>query len=505
MHDGYLIAQPVILLNAGSSHWGKTLVHEMIHVSEPELKHGKLFDALVNRYWKIARIEIKGLNGRFGGSWRRSKPRLKDENTSGTESYMSHIVNAASFDAFNRHEDDPRLSAEALPENSSLIDFKTFAREYPEKLFPLLSKLRPEFQEYFVEYYILEKPQSFIGKTHGCIQTRVWQALRIIEQTIGSFIILGPNPDAEIIRPILRKAGVESTPYGSLTDMILAYAETQDYADVARYFLTPIPAIRKIFRPAISTLLAAKDVKAIAVGAYLRNLTHQASLTSAGLSKRCIARTRRVKNLKFNAPPSENSPLISFGPVSSLRDTPWCMFEISSEHRMTQIYPLLKAFGKRVFRKKAAQIYAPVNEDGELTFGYILARSTSTALVRALTHLRGISEMSSVCNEEGAFVRAVTIPNADVQTMMNQHNPTTKVKVRVGDFVEILTGPASKYHGTVTQTTKWNASRTGTSFAMTIEVNFPTGRRFLVTADPSCVKLLPKIAFSKRAFWGVRT
>lgn len=60
IHDEICV-HPVILLNSTYKRWGLTLVHEMLHVSEPELRHGKLFDALVNRYWKIARIEIKGL------------------------------------------------------------------------------------------------------------------------------------------------------------------------------------------------------------------------------------------------------------------------------------------------------------------------------------------------------------------------------------------------------------------------------------------------------------
>ena len=54
-------ARPVIVLNASNKHWGKTLVHESIHVAEPTLQHGVLFDALVETYWRRARKEIKGL------------------------------------------------------------------------------------------------------------------------------------------------------------------------------------------------------------------------------------------------------------------------------------------------------------------------------------------------------------------------------------------------------------------------------------------------------------
>lgn len=424
------------------------------------------------------------------------KARMNDEGPgNGVSSYMDYVANAASFEAFCRQDADPLLSAETLPESSSLIDFKAFAHEYPDHLFPLVMRLRPEFQEFFMEYYLLEKSQSFIGKTHGQIQTRVWQNLRIIEQTIGSLILLGTNPDESVLRPILEKAKLETTPYGSLTQMILLYAASQDYTSVAKQVSAPAAAIRKIFRPAITALLADKNVKTVAVGAYLRSLTHQASLTGAGLSKRCIARTRRVKTLHFTAPPSDDAALISFGSVVSLRDIPWCMLEISSEHRMTQILPTLRNQGKKIFGKRAAQIFAPINADGELEFGYIFARSAVATLVRGLTRIRGISELVSVCNDEGVFVRTVTIPNADVQGMISQHSPLPISKVRVSDFVEIMTGPASKYCGTITET---NGDE------VTVEVNFPTGRHFLVLADKTCVKLLPAIPKDLRKFWGTR-
>ena len=61
MHDGInLFLKPVIILNSGDRYWGKTLVHEALHVAEPTLPHGKLFDAIVLRYWRLAKKEIKG-------------------------------------------------------------------------------------------------------------------------------------------------------------------------------------------------------------------------------------------------------------------------------------------------------------------------------------------------------------------------------------------------------------------------------------------------------------
>ena len=54
-------SRPVIYLAANNKHWQKTLIHEMCHVSEPSLPHGKIFDALVETYWRMARREIRGL------------------------------------------------------------------------------------------------------------------------------------------------------------------------------------------------------------------------------------------------------------------------------------------------------------------------------------------------------------------------------------------------------------------------------------------------------------
>jgi hypothetical protein len=420
-----------------------------------------------------------------------------DESTSGVSSYMNYVANAASFEAFNRHDEaEVLLSAEALPENSSFLNFSAFAKDHPEKFFELLSHLRPEFQELCIEYYVLHKPQWFIGKAHGFIQTRTWQNLRIIEQAIGAFILLGTNPDEYKIRPVVRMAGLEETPYGSLTKLILLYNATRNYAAVAKTVGAPIPAIRKIFRPAIATLLADKDILAVAVGAYLRNLTHHAALTRAGFSKAYLSRLRRMKVRKFVAPPSEHTPLLSFGRVESLADAPWCMFEISSDHRMAQLYPALKAQGKRIFKKKPAQIFAPVTADGELAFGYIFARSTSISAVRALKRMRGISEMAAIYTDDGAFAQAITAPHADVQKMMETCPAIPTASVLLGDFVEILTGPAARYCGTVTAVQKT---------AVTVEVNFPTDRKFIVTAAKSGVKLLPNVAPLDRAFWGARS
>jgi hypothetical protein len=54
--EGYnLFEKPVIILNRDDVFWGKTLVHEMLHVAEPAFPHGKLFESIVTYYWRKAK------------------------------------------------------------------------------------------------------------------------------------------------------------------------------------------------------------------------------------------------------------------------------------------------------------------------------------------------------------------------------------------------------------------------------------------------------------------
>lgn len=427
---------------------------------------------------------------------------MKDENTDGASSFLDYVANAASFEAFRRNGPDSEveslLSAESRPENASLGSFSAFAQDHPDKLFPLLQELRPEFQEIFLEYYILRKPQAFIAQTHGFIQTRCWQALRIIEQAVGALILLGFAPTEDTLREILTKAKQETTPYGSLAAMVHLYASSKSYAVVAKTFGAPVPAIRKIFRPAITALLADKNVKAVAVGAYLHNLTYRAALTKAGLSKSYQARMNRIKTRRFVAPPFENSALLSFGAATSLAETPWCMLELSAEATMSEIYPSFREHAKRRFGKHPVQIFAPVDANGDLTFGYFFARSDAVSIVRTITKLRGVSHISSAGSKTDAsgadfFGHAVTVPHEDMQKMLAEYKAPMTNGLKLDDFVEILTGPASGYWGTVTCVHQ---------HTITVQVQFPSERQFIVSAGKSAVKLAD-VPVNQRAFWGV--
>ena len=53
-HNGSLFVKPVIMLNSKSP-WFATLVHEMLHVAEPKLDHGPIFEKLVRKYIRLAK------------------------------------------------------------------------------------------------------------------------------------------------------------------------------------------------------------------------------------------------------------------------------------------------------------------------------------------------------------------------------------------------------------------------------------------------------------------
>lgn len=396
--------------------------------------------------------------------------------------------------AYRDGNPDSLISVETSSDNTGLMDFSAFIAECPEKFFALLEPLRPEFRETMIEYFIVGKSQSFIARAHGQIQTRTWQALRLISQAVGAEIVLGAHPDADTLRPIFTSASLEETALGSLTDMVVLYAQTQSYAAVAKTVNAPVPTIRKIFRPAIEKLLLSKHLRETAAGAYLRSLVHQASLTKSGLSKRCIARLRRVRKQRFTAPATNLSPLIEVGDTSRLRDTPWFMFEISSDQQLDRIAPILRTQAPRLFGKRAAaQIFAPVDEKGDLEFGYIMARGTVSA--RVLLRVRGISEVVSTYDDEGNFKEAVRVPNADVQQLIKTRVKVKPEKIRVDDFVQILAGEASNYCGIVIQSKSDSA---------VVQVKFPTNREFLVTAHPSALKKLgTNIPVARCAFWGI--
>ena len=51
---------PVIVLNSSEKRWLRVLIHEIIHIAEPNLPHGKLFESLIKFYVRAAKNTKKG-------------------------------------------------------------------------------------------------------------------------------------------------------------------------------------------------------------------------------------------------------------------------------------------------------------------------------------------------------------------------------------------------------------------------------------------------------------
>ena len=51
---------PIIVINASQKRWLKILIHEILHIAEPEMPHGELFESLVAFYVRAAKNTKRG-------------------------------------------------------------------------------------------------------------------------------------------------------------------------------------------------------------------------------------------------------------------------------------------------------------------------------------------------------------------------------------------------------------------------------------------------------------
>jgi hypothetical protein len=166
------------------------------------------------------------------------------------------------------------------------------------------------------------------------------------------------------------------------------------------------------------------------------------------------------------------------------------MFEISSDRRMSRILPVLRKSMAHLFGKQPGQIFAPVDQNGDLKLGYILARTVGPISIRRLITIRGISEMAAHYDSEGALTGAVSVPATEVEPLIAAHSPHYSPQTaRIGDYVRVLSGEAKGYCGTL--------KRGGI-----VWVNFPSGRRFVVTVAPGSVQRITT-SHTNDNFWGV--
>ena len=174
---------------------------------------------------------------------------------------------------------------------------------------------------------------------------------------------------------------------------------------------------------------------------------------------------------------------------------PWKMFEISPEYKVNRVFATIRKAKNRVFYEKAGQAFAPVDADGELKLGYFFARGNNKFLTAAMTRLRGVCEVSSLYDDQGKFKSEVTVPHAEIQAMIDNHSTHYSTQTKVKDFAEVLTGDAARYCGNVV-----GVSKTGD---VEIEVEFPSGRRFVIHALHSSVKSFGNVPRDRRGFWGL--
>jgi transcription elongation factor len=98
--------------------------------------------------------------------------------------------------------------------------------------------------------------------------------------------------------------------------------------------------------------------------------------------------------------------------------------------------------------------------------------------------------MVSLYDGDGIATGVVTVPAVDILPLIAAHSAqNVRANVRVGDRVEILSGEAKGYTGVLKQ-------------GGVVHVDFPSGRRFLVTAEAGSLRRIGGKA-TRNDFWGM--
>jgi hypothetical protein len=166
---------------------------------------------------------------------------------------------------------------------------------FPEFL-KAMRKLTSEEQDLLLEYYILNKPQALIGKTHQTTQTQASFALRAAVGSLCAQMMLGMPTIADVHR-VLVEGGVQDTfiykrwgskydVQGTLSEAIVMYATLRNSRKVAEYFGFR-GSVRQILRQCTASLgNGGSEQRALA--SYVNTIT---AFTRKQKGSRHIART----------------------------------------------------------------------------------------------------------------------------------------------------------------------------------------------------------------------
>jgi hypothetical protein len=183
--------------------------------------------------------------------------------------------------------------------------FYSYCAEHFAAWLKLIRTLPSEQQELLLCYYLLGKTQSLLAKIFVTTQTVCSFRIRMAVKLAGTFLLLGGVPTAEVIHPILLKAGLENKLPVPLSHLIAEYAECRDFSKMAYRHKLHRPDIRRAMSEASKILLGkddgdqhvaaqATDPEGIALGAYIFALIDKANPQGSGKSKREVDKTARA-------------------------------------------------------------------------------------------------------------------------------------------------------------------------------------------------------------------
>jgi hypothetical protein len=199
---------------------------------------------------------------------------------------------------------DGMLSVETQ-EGMNDDDFTVFTREHFPKMLRAIRALPKEQQEMLLSYYLLNKTQSTLARFFGITQTICSFRLRMSVKLVGCYMMMNGRPDAQKMRPILIRHGLEHKLKTPLSELIEEYARCRSFAAVAYRHKIHRPDIRRAMSEASKALLdisvhdehevpSITDPEGIALGAYIHSLIDRANPDGIGTTKRQSAKSFRV-------------------------------------------------------------------------------------------------------------------------------------------------------------------------------------------------------------------
>lgn len=188
------------------------------------------------------------------------------------------------------------LSQETQPEDSE-YKFANYVEDSFADFLTLLRKLPRREQDLLLAYYCLGIKQENLARILCTTQTLTSADIRHATQAVAAILLYGgEKPSAELLSRVLIRAGAEEQQLKAedgnqvvmvkASQMIVDFAVSRSYADVAEKHRLHRPEVRRCLRGLAAKFLASSLPQEEALGGWLTVLTDKTSAKGAGYTVR---------------------------------------------------------------------------------------------------------------------------------------------------------------------------------------------------------------------------